>query len=77
MRIEFDTAPEPRERETSPAADVSIGLPAGTNLIVRMIDTVDSERDSVGQTFAASLVVATERLGQVTDQVEASGQESG
>jgi hypothetical protein len=55
LRIEFDTAPERRGRETSPAADGSIDLPAGTNLVVRMIDAVDSERDSAGQTFAASL----------------------
>jgi len=30
-------------------------LPAGTNFVVRMIDGVDSERNAVGQTFAASL----------------------
>ena len=30
-------------------------LPAGTKLVIRMIDAVDSERNSVGQTFAASL----------------------
>jgi len=32
-----------------------INLPAGTNLVVRMIDPVDSETARVGQTFAASL----------------------
>lgn len=30
-------------------------IPAGTTLTVRMIDSVDSERDKVGQTFRASL----------------------
>jgi hypothetical protein len=30
-------------------------LPAGTNLVIRMIDAVDSERARVGQTFQASL----------------------
>ncbi len=30
-------------------------IPAGTNLIVRMIDNVDSERDQVGKTFRASI----------------------
>ena len=30
-------------------------LPAGTNLVIRMIDAVDSERDRVGQSFRASL----------------------
>lgn len=33
----------------------AIMLPAGTRLVVRMIDGVDSERNRVGQTFAASL----------------------
>lgn len=33
----------------------SAELPAGTNIVVRMIDAVDSEKNSVGQTFAASL----------------------
>jgi hypothetical protein len=32
-----------------------IELPAGTNLVVRMIDGVDSEVNRVGQTFAASM----------------------
>ncbi|HMD96390.1 MAG TPA: hypothetical protein VKM93_03535 [Terriglobia bacterium] len=54
LRIEFDAARERRELETSPAAG-AIELPAGTNLVIRMIDGVDSERNSVGQTFAASL----------------------
>jgi hypothetical protein len=30
-------------------------IPAGTTMTVRMIDSVDSERDKVGQTFRASL----------------------
>jgi len=32
-----------------------IVLPAGTKFVIRMIDSVDSERNSVGQRFAASL----------------------
>jgi hypothetical protein len=36
-------------------AVASIQLPAGTNLVVRMIDGVDSEKNSVGQTFSASI----------------------
>jgi hypothetical protein len=55
VRIEFDTDRQREERETSSAADGSIELPAGTNLVIRMIDAVDSERNSVGQTFTASL----------------------
>ena len=41
----------------SPASTLAqgIALPAGTRLVVRMIDGVDSERNSVGQSFAASL----------------------
>jgi len=53
-RIEFSAASERRERGTA-ATTGSIELPAGTNLVIRMIDAVDSERNSVGQTFAASL----------------------
>jgi hypothetical protein len=32
-----------------------VELPAGTNLVVRMIDGVDSDVNRVGQTFAASM----------------------
>ena len=39
----------------APAARAGVELPAGTNLVVRMIDGVDSEVNRVGQTFAASL----------------------
>ena len=53
-RIDFGGAQEWRGRETSPAVG-SILLPAGTKLVIRMIDGVDSERNSVGQRFAASL----------------------
>jgi hypothetical protein len=61
VRIDFHTrrpstvAPERRDIETPQAAGDPIRLPAGTNLVIRMIDGVDSERNSVGQTFAASL----------------------
>ena len=48
-RIDFGGAQELRGREAS------ILLPAGTRLVIRMIDGVDSERNSVGQRFAASL----------------------
>jgi hypothetical protein len=37
------------------APRASVELPAGTNLVVRMIDGVDSEVNRVGQTFAASM----------------------
>jgi hypothetical protein len=45
-----DTTPAPAAAPRDP-----IKLPAGTNLVVRMIDPVDSETAHVGQTYAASL----------------------
>lgn len=36
-------------------APAPIQLAAGTNLVIRMIDAVDSENNSVGQTFRASM----------------------
>lgn len=48
--------PQRTSEVTAPAAAPgAVTLPAGTKLVVRMIDSVDSERNSVGQTFAASL----------------------
>ncbi|MCX6630094.1 MAG: hypothetical protein NTW28_20950 [Candidatus Solibacter sp.] len=38
-----------------PAMAVSGTLPAGTNLVIRMIESVDSETNRVGQSFRASL----------------------
>jgi hypothetical protein len=49
---------EPRAPADSLAAAPAYGgieLPAGTNLVVRMIDGVDSEVNHLGQTFSASL----------------------
>jgi hypothetical protein len=40
-------------------------LPAGTTLIIRMIDDVDSERDRVGQEFRASIDEPVMLNGQV------------
>jgi hypothetical protein len=55
---ESDAPPQPVSAvaagaPTQPAASVEI--PAQTNLVVRMIDAVDSETAKEGQTFAASL----------------------
>ena len=36
-------------------AAAGVSLPAGTRLVIRTIDAVDSERNTIGQTFAASL----------------------
>ncbi|HWB83605.1 MAG TPA: hypothetical protein VG675_05670 [Bryobacteraceae bacterium] len=38
-----------------PPARAAVELPAGSNIVVRMIDGVDSDNNTVGQTFAASL----------------------
>jgi hypothetical protein len=46
--------PEESPAPAAPPRD-PIDLPAGTNLVVRMIDAVDSETARVGQTFAGSL----------------------
>lgn len=37
------------------AAVRGLDVPAGTNLVIRLIDDVDSQRDSVGKTYRASL----------------------
>ena len=49
-RFERSTPP-PQESYSSNGMEV----PSGTNLVVRMIDSVDSERDSIGKTFRASI----------------------
>jgi hypothetical protein len=48
MRPEASAAPPPPTM-------VSGTLPAGTNLVIRMIESVDSETNRVGQSFRASL----------------------
>ena len=50
LRPDDDAAPAP-----PPAPRALVELPAGTNLVVRMIDGVDSDVNHVGQTFAASM----------------------
>jgi hypothetical protein len=60
------TTPAASQRQTitASAQSVSVGppvassgteVPVGSNLVIRMIDDVDSMRDTVGQTFRASL----------------------
>ncbi len=44
--------PPPRASRTAPAG---MEIPAGTQIVVRLIDDVDSQRDNLGQTFRASL----------------------
>jgi hypothetical protein len=52
MRPDDDAPPA---QAAPPAPRAAVELPAGTNLVVRMIDGVDSEVNRVGQTFAASM----------------------
>lgn len=48
--------PEPAAATTaSSASSTAHEIPAETAIVIRMIDDVDSERDSVGKTFRASL----------------------
>jgi hypothetical protein len=58
-----------RPERTAPSTPESTArtdeIPAGTLLVVRMIDDVDSERDRVGQTFKASIDEAVEVNGSV------------
>lgn len=39
----------------APPPTLGVNLPAGTQFVIRMIDSVDSDRDHTGQTFRASL----------------------
>jgi hypothetical protein len=56
-----ESRPEPRltRRDDAPTAQPAPAaqqmIPNGTVLTIRMVDSVDSERDSVGKTFRASL----------------------
>ena len=50
-----DSTPPPRRDMRVREERTAMEIPAGTSLVVRMIDDVDSERDRLGQTFRASL----------------------
>ncbi|HUP03932.1 MAG TPA: hypothetical protein VMU19_08085 [Bryobacteraceae bacterium] len=47
------------------AAPGSVEIPAGANLVVRLVDAVDSEKDKLGATFAATLDQPIQKAGQV------------
>jgi len=49
------TPPPPPARYDNPPPSSGIYIPAGTALVVRMIDPVDSETDRLGKTFRASI----------------------
>ncbi len=50
-----DPPPPPPPAPRASASQGSLELPAGTNLVIRLIDAVDSETARPGQTFQASL----------------------
>src|SRR5689334_12930193 len=50
-----DSNPPPRRETRGREERSAIEIPAGTSLVVRLIDDVDSERDRLGQTFRASV----------------------
>jgi len=50
-----DAVMRPEQAPPPPPAMQGIELPAGTNVVIRMIDGVDSETARAGQTFQASL----------------------
>jgi hypothetical protein len=50
-----DAVMRPEQTPPPPPMEGSIELPAGTNVVIRMIDGVDSETARQGQTFQASL----------------------
>jgi uncharacterized protein YcfJ len=66
-----ESAPAPVQTKSAPTSEppaasaaVTTEVPAGTAFVVRLIDDVDSQRDSVGKTFKASLdepIVSGER----------------
>jgi hypothetical protein len=39
----------------SPASSGAVQIPAGTEIVVRLIDDVNSERDNIGETYRASI----------------------
>jgi hypothetical protein len=53
-----DSEPTAATTAANVNAPLPTELPAGTNLIVRMIEDVDSDKATVGQTYRASLVQA-------------------
>jgi hypothetical protein len=47
--------PTPAPRQQMAAASAERTIPSGTVFTIRMVDSIDSERDHVGQTFKASM----------------------
>ena len=64
--VDVDTPSEPPVRlqsreelgnrpEAEPAANTAWTIPSGSSLLIRLIDSIDSETDTVGQSFTARL----------------------
>ena len=64
--VDVDTPSEPPARlqsreelgnrpEAEPAANTAWTIPSGSSLLIRLIDSIDSETDTVGQSFTARL----------------------
>jgi hypothetical protein len=54
-RVPLQSRPAAVSTPVSGGSSAAAEVLAGTNLVVRLIDDVDSQRDSIGQTFKASL----------------------
>ena len=50
-----DTSPTTADTSANPPLNSGIEVPSGTRIVVRLIDPVNSERDTLGQTYRASL----------------------
>jgi BON domain len=50
-----DAAPAPAPAPVPPPPPQKVTIPAGTTLAVRLVDTIDSERNQTGETFKATL----------------------
>jgi hypothetical protein len=50
-----DAAPAPAPTPAPPPPPQKVTIPAGTTLAVRLVDTIDSERNQAGETFKATL----------------------
>ncbi len=48
-------APLPEPPKPAPAVGTPITVPAGTQLLIRMVDTLDTSKTDAGQRFTASL----------------------
>jgi hypothetical protein len=57
------TVPAPPRSSDAQQAGNTVTVPAGTRILVRMIDTVDSEKNRVGDRFRASLETNLEEDG--------------